>query len=332
MSKRKLKMPIEWWRIIGLVFAGAINALGVVSFLLPSGILDSGISGLSLLLANQTPLNISIYIACINLPFFLIGLKKQGFKFILCSLIAIASYSLCSFLFTEIAKLDEIMIEAVEHDMFLCAVFGAVISGIGSGLTIKFGGAIDGIEVMAVIFAKKVSLTVGQFVMVFNVILYTVACFILKDFKVGLYSIVTYAIGLKIVDFVVDGFDKGKGCIVITDHAEKVAEAISARMGRGITLINSKGYFSGADKTMMYCVVNKFEVNRLKNIISEVDPTAFVTISEISEVVGDSVSFKSKKKKKVFDNEMMNKTNKMNNTDLYPDEDIVEENQSNAEN
>lgn len=320
MKKVKIKMPIEWWRVIALIVAGAINALGVVSFLLPSGILDSGISGLSLLLASQTPLNISIYIACINLPFFFIGFKKQGIKFIVCSLIAIASYSLCSFLFTQIANLDELMFKSVDSDMFLCAVFGAVISGVGSGLTIKFGGAIDGIEVMAVLFAKKLTLTVGQFVMIFNVILYTVACFILKDFKVGLYSIVTYAIGLKIVDFVVDGFDKGKGCFVITDHAEKVAEVISARMGRGITLINSKGYFSGADKTMMYCVVNKFEIHKLKTIINEVDPTAFVTISDISEVVGDSVNFKSKKKKKVYDKEMLDKKNEVNSTDLFPTE------------
>lgn len=289
------KQNFEWWRYLTLIISGAINAFGVVAFLLPSSILDSGISGVSLLIANLTPYSISIFIFTINIPFFLLGFRRLGKKFIVYSVLAIASYSIFSFVFDSIVNIDEIMFRAVKSDMFLCAIFGGLISGIGSGLTIKMGGAIDGIEVMAVSFAKRLSLTVGQFVMIFNALVYIIACFLLKNFSVGLYSIVTYGIGLKAVDFIVDGFDKGKCCIVITDKADIISDAISQQMGRGITLINSKGYYSGDDKTMIYCVVNRFEISKLKSLIQENDPSAFVTISEISEVLGDSINLKRRK-------------------------------------
>lgn len=294
----KEKFKIEWWRALILLLAGAINALGVVAFLLPSGILDGGISGLSVLLARLTPVSIAVFIACINLPFFLFGFKRMGLKFIVCSIIAIASYALFSYIFDSLVKLDEIMFKAVKEDMLLCTIFGALISGAGSGLTIKMGGAIDGIEVTAVVFAKKLSLTVGQFVMMFNVILYVIACFLLKDFQIGLYSIVTYGIGLKAVDFIADGFDKGKGVFIITEKSDAVAETLSAEMGRGLTILDARGYYSGTDKTMLYCVVNRFEISRLKTLIAATDPTAFVTISDISEVLSESGIKLQRKRKK----------------------------------
>lgn len=293
----KEKFKLEWWRLLTLLLAGAINAFGVVAFLFPSGIIDSGISGLSVLLARLTPASIAIFIICINLPFFAFGFKRMGLKFIVCSGIAIASYALFSYIFDSLINLDAIMFKAVREDMLLCTIFGSVISGTGSGLTIKMGGAIDGIEVTAVVFAKKLSLTVGQFVMIFNVILYVTACFLLKDFQIGLYSIIAYAIGLKAVDFIADGFDKGKGVIVITEKSDVVAEALSAELGRGVTILNARGYYSGTDKTMLYCVVNRFEVSRLKATITSTDPSAFVTISDISEVLSESgIQLKRKNK------------------------------------
>lgn len=284
----------EWWKIIALIIAGAINALGVVTFLYPASILDGGISGLSVLLAKLTPLSLAVYIAIINIPFFVIGFKKMGLKFILCSIIAISSYSLFAFLFDKIADIGNIMFKLINGDFLLCTVFGGLISGIGSGLTIKLGGAIDGVEVMAVMFAKKLSLTIGQFVMVFNVVLYVIACFLLKNFQIGLYSIITYGIGVKTIDFIVDGINKGKACIIITNHASKIANEVSSKMGRGITLINSKGYYSGEDKIMMYCVVNRFEIGKIKGIISDIDKDAFVTITDISEVLGSTKRYGTK--------------------------------------
>lgn len=278
-----------------LVAAGIVNAAGVALFLMPSGILDGGFSGLSILLNRITGLYVGIFIAGINLPFFIFGVKKLGWSLILCSLIAIFTYAAFTFLFITILHFDAAVFELTDKDMFLCAVFGGLISGVGSGLTIRLGGAMDGVEVLAVIFSKKLGLTVGQFVMIFNVVIYAIACIVFKDLRIGLYSIVAYAIGLRAVDFVVEGFDKGKACIIITQKGEALAQKLSMELGRGITILDSKGYYSNESKTMIYCVVNRFEIGRLKQTVASLDETAFVTISDISEVVGRTdVSFTKK--------------------------------------
>ncbi|HPG92029.1 MAG TPA: YitT family protein [Clostridia bacterium] len=280
------KTKIYWWQIAALAIAGVINAVGVILFLYPANVLDGGISGLSILLAKLTDVNIAIFILGINIPFFMLGWKKLGWRFVLCSVIAIAFYALFAFLFQFVLHLDEKMFGLLGNDIFLCAVFGGIVSGIGSGLTIKMNGAIDGVEVMAVLFAKKLSLSVGIFVMAFNVILFGTACFLLGDFVIGLYSVVSYAVGLKAVDFIVEGLDKAKGCIIITDKEKQIAKEISSRIGRSVTLLESKGYYSNKQKTMMYCVVNRFEIARLKAIVESIDSGAFVTINEISEIIG----------------------------------------------
>ncbi|MDD4832149.1 MAG: YitT family protein [Clostridia bacterium] len=282
---------IYWWQILTLVFAGVINAVGVILFLYPANVLDGGISGLSILLAKLTNVNIAVFIFGINIPFFLLGWKKLGWKFVLCSVTAIAFYAIFSFVFQYVLKLDEKMFALLGNDIFLCAVFGGIVSGIGSGLTIKMNGAIDGVEVLAVLFAKKLSLSVGIFVMAYNVILFGAACFLLGDFVIGLYSIVSYAVGLKAVDFIVEGFDKAKGCIIITDKEKQIAKEISSRIGRSVTLLESKGYYSNKQKTMMYCVVNRFEIARLKTIVESIDSGAFVTINEISEIIGTRAKY-----------------------------------------
>lgn len=285
---------VKWWQFPMLILAGIVNATGVALFLLPSGVLDGGLSGTSILLSQITPLHVSLFLVILNVPFFLFAIFKQGPSIAACSLVAILSYSGMTWVYQTGLELSEVMWGLVNNDVFLCAIFGGIISGLGSGLTIRFGGAMDGVEVMAVLFAKKIGVTVGQFVMIYNIVIYTVACFLLNNFSVGLYSIVTYAIGLKAVDFVVDGFDKGKACIIITQKGEQMASVICKEMGRGITLLDSKGFYSNQSRTMMYCVVNRFEIGRLKKLVNAVDDTAFVTISEVSEVMGTGVHLRRK--------------------------------------
>lgn len=166
-------------------------------------------------------------------------------------------------------------------DLLLCAVFGGLISGVGSGLTIRFGGAIDGVEVMAVIFAKRLGLTVGQFVMIYNVVLYMAVGCILHSFILPLYSVITYAAAIKTVDFIVDGFDKAKSAMIITTREKEISEELSETFGRGITHIGARGYYAGTEQTVIYFVVNRFQVAKMKDIVAAVDPQAFVTISEV---------------------------------------------------
>ena len=178
---------LRWQNFLFLLLAGCINAFGVTVFLAPVKLYDSGISGTSMLLSQITPeyLSLSVFLLILNIPLFLFGLKKQGAAFTVYSVFAVSVYSLGSWLITDVLPIDVSMVSPLAgEDLLLCALFGGIISGCGSGLTIRYGGAIDGIEVMAVIFAKKLNVTVGTFVMIYNVFLYVICGFIINSWKI----------------------------------------------------------------------------------------------------------------------------------------------------
>lgn len=288
---RKLK----WQNFLFLALAGAINAVGVTMFLAPVNLYDSGISGTSMLLWQVTPeqFNLSLFLVLLNVPLFLLGLKRQGWCFTAYSLFAVGIYSLVSFLITDVFPVDVANASPFAgQDLLLCAVFGGLISGVGSGLTIRFGGAIDGMEVLGVIFAKSLGLTVGSFVMAYNVVLYLLIGIVFNSWVLPLYSIVTYAVGNKTVDFVVEGFDKAKSVMIVTSMEEAVCKALSEEFGRGITQLHGRGYYSGAEKCVIYFVVNRFQIPRVKKMVTAMDTNAFITITEISDVMGSSVKQK----------------------------------------
>ena len=275
-----------------LFAAGVINAVGVTMFLAPVHLYDSGISGTSMLLWQITPesYTLSLFLLVLNVPLFLFGLKKQGVVSTIYSIWAVFVYSAASYVITNILPVDVSTASPFAgRDLLLCALFGGLISGIGSGMTIRLGGAIDGIEVMAVIFAKRLGLTVGSFVMVYNVLLYIAIGCIFQSWTLPLYSIVTYGVAIKAVDFIVEGLDKAKSAMIVTEKAGEISSTLSEAFGRGITLIEAKGYYSGADQTVIYFVVNRFQIAKLKALVTEIDPNAFITISEVSDVLGRSV-------------------------------------------
>ena len=275
-----------------LLAAGIINSVGVTMFLAPVHLYDSGISGTSMLLWQLTPeaYTLSLFLLILNVPLFLFGLKKQGVVFTIYSIWAVFVYSAASFVITNILPVDVSAASPFAgQDLLLCALFGGLISGIGSGMTIRFGGAIDGIEVMAVIFAKRLGLTVGTFVMIYNVLLYIATGILFRSWVLPLYAIITYCAAIKAVDFIVEGLDKAKSAMIVTSRADEISEALSEAFGRGITHIGAKGYYSGAVQTIIYFVVNRFQIGRLKALVTEIDPAAFITISEVSDVLGRSL-------------------------------------------
>lgn len=291
----KMLRPLNF---VILLAAGIINAIGVTLFLAPVHLYDSGISGTSMLLWQVTPdyLSLSFFLLVLNVPLFIFGLKKQGKLFTVYSLYAVAVYSVASYIITYVLPIDVSTASPIAGtDLLLCAIFGGLISGIGSGLTIRFGGAIDGVEVLAVIFAKKLGLTVGSFVMAYNVILYIVTGALLKSFILPLYSVLAYAAAIKTVDFIVEGFDKAKSAMIITNKADEVSGALSEAFGHGITHIDAKGYYGGKEQTIIYFVVNRFQITRMKNVIHSIDENAFITISEVSEAMGSRKDFKIRK-------------------------------------
>ena len=201
---------LQFSHFVWLLIAGTINAFGVMLFLYPVKLYDSGISGVSMFLNQLTPpeLTLSLFLFVLNVPIFLFGLKKQGAVFTVYSIFAVVVYSVASAIIPNFFEVES-GASAVppgasplaDTDLLLCAIFGGVLSGIGSGMTIRFGGAIDGIDVLSVIFAKSIGLSLGSFVMIFDTILYVICGLTINSWILPLYSILTYYIGSNTVDF-----------------------------------------------------------------------------------------------------------------------------------
>lgn len=285
-------MGLRRRNFLGLTLAGMVNAFGVTIFLYPVNLYDSGISGTSMLLAQLTPafLPLSLFLLLLNIPLFAFAWKKQGAAFTVYSLYAVGVYSLGAWLITDVLPVDVTMASPLAGtDLLLCAVFGGLISGAGSGLTIRFGGAIDGIEVMAVVFAKGLGLTVGSFVMLYNVGLYILCGVALKSWVLPLYSIVTYAAALKAVDFIVEGVDRSKAATIVTTKPDAVCAALSERFECGVTRLEARGGYSNESRAMIYFVVNRFQIGRLKDIVQQLDPGAYITITEVADVFKNNI-------------------------------------------
>ena len=290
MIKKIIKLffaKVKIKNLLMLTVAGMINAFGITIFLTPVKLYDSGISGTSMLLGQVTPdyLTLSIFLIVLNIPLFLYGLKKQGKLFTVYAIYTVIIYSVSAWLITDILPIDVSMASPLAgKDLLLCALFGGVISGVGSGLAVRFGGAMDGVEVMAVIFAKRIGLTVGTFVMMYNVVLYVICGIIMGSWILPLYSIVTYYAGLKTIDFIVEGIDRSKAAMIVTVCPDKVCSELSREFECGMTRIEATGSYSGESRTMIYFVVNRFQIGKMKTIVREIDPMAYITISEVADV------------------------------------------------
>ncbi len=292
---------------VALFFAGIINSIGVTIFLQPVGLFDSGISGTSMFLSQITPqkLTLSVFLVILNLPIFIFGAKKQGIEFTIYSLFVVGIYSLSAFLITDVFPVDVATFSPLaKDDLFLCAIFGGLISGIGSGLAIRFGGAMDGIEVLAVIFAKKLSITVGTFVMIYNVILYVICGIVFSSWILPLYSIVAYVVALKTVDYFIEGFDRSKSAMIITNKQEEICEKLSAQFENGITFYDAKGYYSNENKSVIYFVLNRFQIGKMREIVHSLDPKAYISITDVADIFPANNTYVSERQKDGEKNEL----------------------------
>ncbi len=280
---RKIKIS----NVIMLTIAGIINAIGVNIFLAPVKLYDSGISGTSMLCSQVTPeyMPLSVFLLVLNIPLFLYGLRKQGKLFTFYAIYSVIIYSICSWLITDVLPVDTTVASPLAgDDLLLCALFGGVISGIGSGLAIRFGGAMDGIEVMAVIFAKNIGISVGTFVMIYNLMLYIICGVVIESWILPLYSIVTYFAALKTVDYIVEGVDRAKAAMIITTRSDEVCEALSEEFKSGMTTMKAEGGYSKQEKTLIYFIVNRFQIGKMKDIVHTIDKEAYISISEVADV------------------------------------------------
>ena len=284
---KKVLSSLRIKNFFALTLAGIINAFGITVFLSPVNLYDSGISGTSMLVDRITPdcISLSLALLVLNIPLFAFGLKRQGGVFTIYAIYTVAVYSAAAWVITDVIPIDVASSSPIAgQDMLLCALFGGVISGIGSGLAIRFGGAMDGIEVMAVIFAKRLGITVGTFVMIYNVILYVLCGIILQNWILPLYSIVTYFAGLKTIDFIVEGIDRAKSAMIITTMPDEICDKLSEEFGTGTTKMDCVGGYLKQQKTIVYFVTNRFQLGKVKSIVHGIDPAAYITITDVADV------------------------------------------------
>lgn len=284
---RSFLRQLRWQNFCMLTVAGIFYAIGVTMFFMPVHLYDSGVSGTSMLLSQITPafLRLTVFLIVLNVPLFLYGLRKQGMLFTVYSLYGVAIYAAGVYVIEELLPIDVSSSSPVaQTDLLLCAVFGGLICGMGTGLALRFGGAMDGIEVIAVIFAPRFGLSVGTLMMVYNAVLFVLCGAVTGNWIPALYSIVAYAAALKTVDFVVEGFDRSKSAMIVTTKPEEVCAALSAEYECGMTRIKATGGYSYAEKTVIYFVVNRFQIAKMKNIVRSLDPNAFITISDVADV------------------------------------------------
>lgn len=285
VKNKGLRKIVEY---LVLTLGSVIAAFALEQFLIPNTILDGGVTGISIIIYKVTNVPLSVLVLLINIPFIYIGYKNLGKRFLFRTIYSMLVFSLFLSFFEMFSPLTE--------EILLATVFGGAILGVGVGLIIKSGGCNDGTESVAMVISKKTSLSVGQIVLMFNLVIYVVAGFIF-GFDRAMYSLLTYIITFKVIDFVSEGLEQAKAAMIITDKGTNISEEIYKRLGRTTTKIRAKGLISG-EKEVMYCVLTRIEIFELRHIIEELDESAFVTITDVSDIIGDHI--KSTNKKKLF--------------------------------
>ncbi|MEK5379537.1 YitT family protein [Niallia sp. FSL W8-0635] len=264
-------------RIFFIIIGSILMGVGIEEFLVPNQILDGGIVGISIILSHLSGAKLGYFIFLLNIPFFYIGYKQIGKTFTLSTMLGISVLSITTILLHDVPVFTS--------DLLLATVFGGIILGIGVGIVLRFGGSLDGTEVLALLFSKKSPFSVGEIIMFFNVFIFICAGFVFS-WNRAMYSLIAYFIAFKVIDIVIAGLDESKSVWIISDQSEIIGETILARLGRGVTYLKGEGAYTGDTKKVIFCVINRLEEAKLKTIIEELDQTAFLAVANISEVRG----------------------------------------------
>ena len=264
-------------RAVMLMIGSVIAAAGLEFFLVPNQLIDGGIIGLSIIASHLSGWSLSVFVVLLNLPFLYLGYKQIGKSFALSTLFAVSMLSYWLSVFHPIPEWT--------HDMFLVAVFGGIAVGVGVGLIIRYGGSLDGTEIVAIIIDRASGFSVGEIVMFFNLFILSSAGLVFGWDK-AMYSLVAYFIAFKVIDITIRGLDESKGIMIVSDYPEEIAEVLLARLGRGVTILHGEGGYTAEDKKVLYSVITRLEISKLKSIINSIDPKAFVTIHDVHEVMG----------------------------------------------
>lgn len=270
-------------RLLFLTLGAFIVAFGLEMFLVPNDIVDGGVVGISIMASHLSGLPLGLFTFCLNLPFLALGYTVLGKAFVLYSLFSNAMLA--------------IFVTALHHtpnvtdEIYLAAIFGGVIVGVGCGLILRNNGSLDGTEIVSLIIGKKIPFSTGEIVMFINIFIFTAAAFVFTIER-AMLSVLAYFLIYKSIDLVLEGIDEAKTVMIITSYPDEIAKEILEKLKRGVTFIDGKGAYTGEYKKILYCVITRLEITKLKEIVHETDSKAFITITRTHEVEGGQVKKK----------------------------------------
>ncbi|MBB3127395.1 uncharacterized membrane-anchored protein YitT (DUF2179 family) [Paenibacillus rhizosphaerae] len=264
-------------KFVFITVGAVLMAVALEVFLVPNEIIDGGITGISIVLSKVTDFPLGIFLFIINLPFLFLGYKQIGKTFAISTLYGIAVMSVTTQLLHHVSPFT--------NEKILAVLFGGLILGLGVGLVIRFGGSLDGTEIVAILLSKKLRMPVGQIIMIMNVFIFIVAGFVF-GWDSAMYSIFTYYMASKVMDIVVEGLNESKSVTIISNEYEEISQTIQDRLGRSTTFMYARGGYSKEDTQVIYCVVTRLELAKLKALVQEIDPKAFIAIEHVSDVLG----------------------------------------------
>jgi uncharacterized membrane-anchored protein YitT (DUF2179 family) len=277
LTHQKLSIGKLLKRILFILTGAVLVSVGLEIFLVPNRIIDGGIVGISIILSHLSGWSLGLFLFVLNLPFLLIGYKQIGKTFAISTLFGVTVMSIGTTLLHPVPGLTE--------DPLLAAVFGGIILGIGVGMVIRYGGSLDGTEIVAILVNKKTPFSVGEIVMFFNVFILASAGFVF-GWDRAMYSLMAYYIAFKMIDLTIEGFQESKSVWIISDNHKEIGDAIVARLGRGVTYLSGEGGYTGDDKKVIFCIITRLEEAKLKLIVEEIDPGAFLAVGNIHDVRG----------------------------------------------
>lgn len=264
-------------RVILITIGALLMATGLEIFLVPNKVIDGGVTGISIMLSHVTGLTLGIFLFVLNLPFVYLGYKQFGKTFAISTIYGIIMLSIFATFFHPVPPFTD--------DILLATIFGGIFLGVGVGLVIRNGGALDGTEILSIVISRRVPFSVGEIVMFINLFILSSAGFV-YTWDRAMYSILAYVVAAKAIDLVITGMEESKSVWIISEIANEIGDAINSRLGRGVTYLHGEGAFTGDEKKVIFCIITRLEESKLVTIVDEIDPSAFLAIADVAEVKG----------------------------------------------
>ena len=266
-----------------MTLGAMIAAFALEGFLIPNKIIDGGIMGIAIMTSYKTAFPLGWCIFLLNLPFIFLALQKMGKLFVVFTFYAV------SILSVGVSFMPQWLNHKHVSDPFLACIFGGLILGAGVGLVLRSNSSLDGTEILSMRLSKKFSFSVGEIIMFFNLFIFIAAGFVYNNWQSSMYSMITYFIAYRVIDIVIEGLNESKAVRIVTDKHDDIGNAIMEHFDISVTYLKARGGYSGAEKKIIFCVINRLEIAKLKQLVKSFDNSAFITIENVHEVDGGRV-------------------------------------------